>query len=285
MADLTISGEPVRVDNDNGFMCITDIAKLKGNASLNVQNWMRNANSIAFFEAWETMHNPSFNPFDFEGIKKDAGLNSNYVSANDLVNAGCSGIQVRRGRYGGTYCAPDWAIHFANWLDARFYVETIHAYRVLSNAIFGKDFQLKRITREMAAENFNLVTRGAIKRLPENADVLFERHIASVEADILNLSLWGMTAREWRIKFSDQLTGEKKNMRDYATPEELKTLSSLEVLSHEMQQTGYSSEERLDRLRTKAQELLRHYCSTEDKIAVLTLTQHKRGWGEIDLDD
>jgi hypothetical protein len=239
MPELIVSGEKVRVDKDSGFICVTDIAKLKGNASLNVQNWMRNANSIAFFFAWETMHNPDFNPFEFEGIKEDAGLNSHYVSAKQLVEAGCIGIQVRRGRFGGTYCAPDWAIHFANWLDARFYVETINSYRLLSEAFYGKDAQLKRITRELAAENFKLVSGAALKSLPESADALFEKRIASVEADILNLALWGMTAQEWRIKHPQ--TDQRKNMRDFATPEELKTMSSLQVLSQEMHENGFSS--------------------------------------------
>lgn len=179
---------------------------------------MRNANSVAFFEAWEAMHNPGFNPFEFEGIKKGVGTNAYYISASDLIAVGCTGIEVRRGRYGGTYCAPDWAIHFANWLDARFYVATIHAYRVFSQQIYGQDFHLKRFTRELAAENYKLATGSALKGLPEAADQLVEKRVASVEADILNLALWGMTAREWRIKFPQR--DQRKNMRDYATPEE-----------------------------------------------------------------
>ncbi|MEM6397295.1 MAG: KilA-N domain-containing protein [Bacteroidota bacterium] len=284
MKELSVEGEKIRVSSENNYICITDIAKLKGNPSLNIQNWLRNRNSIAFFEAWEVMHNPSFNPFEFEGIKKEAGLNTHYISANDLIKAGCIGIKVKRGRYGGTYCAPDWAIHFANWLDARFYVGTINAYRVFTQELYGEYFQVKRITRELAAENFKLVTSAAFKQLPESADELFERHIASVEADILNLALWGMTASEWRIKFPDQHKKTTRNMRDYATPEELKTLASLEVLSQEMQQTGYTTEQRLDRLRTRSQELLSHYVSTEDKLAVLTLAQKKRGWGYIEME-
>jgi hypothetical protein len=126
--------------------------------------------------------------------------NNYHVYSKDLINAGCSGIFTRKGRYGGTYCAPDWAIHFANWIDPVFYVETIKAYRLFTEHFYGKDAQLKRFTRELAAENFKLISGTALKALPESADVLFEKRIASVEADILNLALWGMTAQEWRIK-------------------------------------------------------------------------------------
>jgi hypothetical protein len=79
---------------------------------------------------------------------------------------GCKGIVATRGKYGGTYCAPQWAIHFANWLDARFYVETINAYRLLSEAFYGKDAQLKRFTRELAAENFNSSPAPRSKHYP-----------------------------------------------------------------------------------------------------------------------
>ena len=139
------------------------------------------------------------------------------------------------------------------------------------------------LRRELAAENFGLVAGASKRRLPEGGDFLFERRLASVEADILNLAMWGMTAQEWRIKFPQE--DARKNMRDYATSEELKTLASLEILSQEMQENGYSTEERLDRLRTKALEYINHYCSTPDKRGVLTLAQHKRGWGRLDVQD
>lgn len=88
-----------------------------------------------------------------------------------------------------------------------------------------------------------------------------------------------MTAQEWRIKHPQ--TDHRKNMRDYATPEELKTMSSLQVLSQELHEQGFSSEERLDRLTLKAEELLQHYCNTDAKRDLLSLAQHKRGWGRF----
>jgi hypothetical protein len=281
MPNLVVSGEKIRVDKDTGFICITDIANLNPNGRRNIENWLRNGNSVLFFEAWEISNNPSFNVREFAYVKNGMGSNNFHVYSKDLINAGCSGIFVRKGRYGGTYCDPDWAIHFANWIDPVFYVETIKAYRLFTEHFYGKDAQLKRFTRELAAENFKLISGTALKALPESADALFEKRIASVEADILNLALWGMTAQEWRIKHPQ--TDERKNMRDFATPEELKTMSSLQVLSQEMHENGFSSEERLDRLTQKAGELINHYCYSDTKKDLLGLTQHKRGWGKFIL--
>ncbi len=281
MSDITIGTENVRIDDKNGYVCLTDISKMKGPSSLFIQNWMRNANSIAFFESWEKLNNPDFKPFEFEGIKRDAGQNAHYVSVKDLTEAGCIGIESRRGRYGGTYGHIDWAVHFANWLDPNFYVMTVAAFRQMNDALFGRDHLEKRFARELAAETYPLVTGSALSALPPAADALFEKRVASVEADILNLALWGMTAQEWRIKFPQ--SDARKNMRDYATPEELKVISALQILSQEMHENGYSSEERLDRLRAKAEELVRVFCAKTDKQDLLLLAQHKRGWGKFEF--
>lgn len=281
MANLTIGTEDVRIDDKSGYVCLTDMAKLKGDSSLHIQNWTRNVNSLAFFEAWETLHNPAFKPSEFEGIKKGAGLNTHYVSVKELCAAGCSGIESRRGRYGGTYAHIDWAVHFANWLDPQFYVMTIAAFRQMNDALLGRHHLELRFSRELAAETYALVTGQVQSALPPAADALLEKRIASVEADILNLALWGMTAREWRIKHPQ--TDGRKNMRDYATPEELKALSALQVVSQELHEQGYSSEERLDRLGQKAGEFIRRFCNNAEKQDLLLLTQHKRGWGRFEF--
>ncbi len=122
---------------------------------------------------------------------------------------------------------------------------------------------------------------NALNSLPPEADILVERRFASIEADLLNLALWGMTAQEWRIKFPQ--SDQRKNMRDYATVEELKALASLEMLSREMQEDLYTTEERLKKLRRKATEYIQHYCNNEEKQEILLLTQHKRGWGRFEF--
>ena len=283
MANVIIAEEEVKIDDTSGFVCLTDMSKLKGgpNASLLLQNWMRNRETVNFMLAWEELHNTEFSPEGFEKIRNDAGSNAFFVSVADLCDAGCSGIESRRGRYGGTYAHIDWAVHFANWMDPRFYVLTLAAFRQMNDALNGRHVLEQRFARELAAETYPLVTGAALSALPPAADALFEKRVASVEADILNLALWGMTAQEWRIKFPQ--SDARKNMRDYATPEELKTLATLQVLSQEMHENGYSSEERLDRLRAKADELIQRFCAKTAKQDLLLLAQHKRGWGRFEF--
>lgn len=281
MSNILVRGEKVRIDKNTGYICITDISKLTGDHRLNIPNWMRAKATAEFINAWELKHNPHFSPSVFEEIVNRAGSNSFYVSVQDLSEAGCVGAFAKRGRSGGTYCAPLWAVHFANWLDAAFYVETLDAYLEMQESLYGKHAQLKRFARELAAENLRRPTSNALNSLPPEADVLVERRFASIEADLLNLALWGMTAQEWRIKFPQ--SDQRKNMRDYATVEELKALASLEMLSREMQEDLYTTEERLKKLRRKATEYIQHYCNNEEKQEILLLAQHKRGWGRFEF--
>jgi hypothetical protein len=279
MNSLNIEGSNIRMDKDTGFVCITDIAKLDPAGLRNIENWMRNANTVLFIEAWEMSNNPDFNSREFAGIKNNMGSNNFHVYTKDLLAHGCSGIMAKAGRYGGTYCNVEWAIHFANWINPVFYVATIKAYRHSVEMFYGESHLLKRFAREMAAENLKLPTGRSLSALPPEADSLVERRFASIEADIINLAMWEMTAREWRIKFGEE--GSKKNMRDFATAEELKTVATLQALSQEMQENQYSKEERLKRLRDKAEELIIHYCSSPAKKDLLLLAQHKRGWGRF----
>lgn len=278
---FSILDKTIRVDKKTEYICLTDLAKLKGDGRMHISNWLRAATTVYFIEAWEKKFNPDFNVVEFDYIKEDIGSNLFKVSVEGLNEVGCIGVFSKKGRYGGTYANIQWAIHFSNWMDPRFYMETLSSYLEMHRTLYGVDAAQQRFARELAAETYPLATGTALSALPPAADALFEKRIASVEADILNLALWGMTAQEWRIKFPQ--TDARKNMRDYATPEELKTLSALQVLSQEMHENGYSSEERLDRLREKAQELIVRFCAKPAKQDLLLLAQHKRGWGAYEF--
>jgi len=280
MPNLVIEGSDVRIDKETAFVCITDIANLKRGGKENIKSWLKLTSSIEFFTAWEKRHNHTFEGDEFKYLRDESGSNTFHLSASELIKAGATGIFVRRGRYGGTFCAPQWAIHFANWLDADFYLQTVNEYIRFSELHYGEYAQLKRYSRELAAETFSL-TSGSVLELPGSADPLFKKRIGSIEADILNLAMWGMTAQEWRIKYSEG--DNRKNMRDHATPEELKALAILQALSQEMYENAYTNEERLDRLSMKADELIGKFCNSQDKRDTLTLAQEKRGWGRFIL--
>jgi len=274
---VKILDSDIRVDKETGFICITDIGNLKdGSGTDHVKNWLRNGRSIDFFIAWEVEHNPQFKGVEFDPFKFRAGENSFKLSASDLVVAGATGIFSRRGRSGGTYCNIDWTIHFANWLDPFFYVKTVSALRKQSDSLFGREHLHRRFAREIAAENFNLVVHGIKHSLPEKADIMVRRHFGATEADILNIAMWNMTAKEWRIKTA--IVDPHVTMRDYATTEELKVLAALQITMRNLQEDQYTAEEKLIRLCNQANELLVHYCNTAEKAIKYNEAKEKRGW-------
>lgn len=278
---VKILDSDIRVDKETGFICITDIGNLKdGSGTDHVKNWLRNGRSIDFFIAWETEYNPHFKGVEFDPFKFRAGENTFKLSVTELAEAGATGIFSRRGRTGGTYCNIDWTIHFANWLDPFFYVKTISALRQQTDSLHGRNLLhqrfAKEIARENAAESYNLVVHGIKHSLPEKADMMVRRHFGATEADILNLALWNLTAKEWRIK--TKIVDPFVNMRDYATLEELKVLNALQISLRNLQEDQYTAEEKLFRLSHQANELLIHYCNTPEKAIAYNEAKDKRGW-------
>lgn len=278
---VKILDSDIRVDQETGFICVTDIGNLKDNAGkTHVANWLRAANSIHFFDAWETEHNPNFKGVEFDTFKKESGKNAFRISGKQLMESGASGIFIKSGRYGGTYCHIDWTIHFSNWLDPFFYVKTIEATRKLIDATQGRNLLherfAKEIARENASESYNLVVHGIKHSLPEKADIMVRRHFGATEADILNIALWNMTAKDWRIKTG--IVDPHVNMRDYATVEELKVLNALQISLRNLQEDQYTAEEKLLRLCAQAHDLLIHYCNTPEKAIAYNEAKEKRGW-------
>jgi len=287
---IKIGEVDVRVDLETGYICLTDLASLRGNSTDNLKNWMRNAQSINFFEAWEQEHTPENKNLNLDEFRVSISRDVAYVlSGAKLVNIGCAGIFVKRGRYGGTYSHIDWATHFANWFDARFYVLTIKVARELSDRVYGRDASRLRFSRELAAKNYKMITQANeerhIPKLPDpgTRDIIYgdqrgpvRRHLKQVDADILNLALWQMTAKQWRAKFHSD--DKRANMRDFATAEELNTMASLQVILRHLQEDQYSREEMLDRLTVKAREFVKFYCDTPEKIERLKMAQKTRGW-------
>ncbi|TXF90326.1 KilA-N domain-containing protein [Neolewinella aurantiaca] len=278
---VKILDSDIRVDSETGYICITDIGNLKdGAGKVHVANWLRASTSILFFRAWEMEHNPGFKGVEFDTFRRESGNNSFRISAKQLADAGASGIFVKKGRWGGTYCNVDWTIHFANWLDPFFYVKTISALRKQSDSLYGRGRLhqrfVKEIARENASESYNLVVHGIKHSLPDKADIMVRRHFGATEADILNIAMWNMTAREWRTKTG--IVDPHANMRDFATVEELKVLNALQISLRNLQEDQYTAEEKLLRLCHQANELLIHYCNTPEKAENYQEAKEKRGW-------
>ena len=214
--------------NEEDYICITDIAKHKtDDASAVIANWMRNRNTIEFMGIWETLYNPNFKPLEFEGFKKEAGLNAFTMSPQKwLLATNAIGFVVKSGRYGGTFAHKDIAFKFASWISVEFELYIVKEFQRL------KEEEQKLIgwsaKRELSKINYHIHTDAIQQNLlpPE----LTPQQISAVyanEADVLNIALFGITAKQWRDNNPDL----KGNMRDYATINELICLSNLENLN------------------------------------------------------
>jgi hypothetical protein len=214
--------------NDSDYISLTDIAKHKtDDTSAVIGNWMRNRNTIEFLGIWETLYNPNFKPLEFEGFKKEAGLNAFTMSPLKWVNStGAIGIIVKSGRYGGTFAYKDIAFKFASWVSVEFELYIIKEFQRL------KEKEQKQlgwsVKRELAKLNYHIHT-DAIKHnlIPQELTTAQTSIIYANEADVLNVALFGITAKEWRDANPDL----KGNTRDYATINELICLSNMENLN------------------------------------------------------
>ena len=231
--------------NENDYISITDIAKHKSDdPAAAIGNWMRNRNTIEYLGVWESLYNPLFKPTEFEGFKKEAGLNAFTMSPQKWVNAtGAIGIVSKSGRYGGTYAHKDIAFKFASWISVEFELYIVKEFQRL------KAEEEKQIgwtaKRELSKINYHIHTDAIKKNLippevsPQAASVIYAN-----EADVLNVAMFGMTAKEWR----ETNPGLKGNIRDYATINELICLSNMESLNAVLINDGLSQRERLIKL-------------------------------------
>jgi hypothetical protein len=231
--------------NDVDFISLTDIAKFKTtDTSVVIGNWMRNRNTIEFLGIWETLYNPNFKPLEFEGFKKEAGLNAftlsplKWVTTTDAI-----GIVVRSGRYGGTFAHKDIAFKFASWISVEFELYIVKEFQRLKEQ---EQFQLGwSAKRELAKLNYHIHTDAVKQNLippeltPNQTSIIYAN-----EADVLNVALFGCTAKQWR----DANPSLKGNVRDYASINELICLSNLENLNAVFINESIPQNERLIKL-------------------------------------
>lgn len=248
MAKIIVKDRTIKTINKDGidYICITDIAKQKNDEDPNgvIGNWMRNRNTIEFLGIWESLYNPNFNPIEFEGFRKEAGLNAFTMSPTKWVESTRAiGIKAVSGRYGGTYAISDIAFEFASWVSVEFKLYLVREFQRL------KADEQKQLAwsakRELSKINYRIHT-DAIKANLIPAEVTREQAAMKYadEADVLNMAMFGMTARQWR----EQNPDKKGNIRDYASINELIYLSNMENLNAVFINDGMSQSERLIKL-------------------------------------
>jgi len=214
--------------NEEDYISLTDIAKFKStDPFIVVCNWMRNRNTIEYLGIWETLYNPVFKPIEFDRFRNEAGLNAFTLSPQKWIEAtNAKGIISKSGRYGGTFAHKDIAFKFAAWISIEFELYFIKEFQRL------KEEEQKLLgwsaKRELAKINYHIHTE-AIKQnlIPAELTALQISLVYANEADVLNVALFGVTAKQWR----DLNPGLKGNIRDYATINELICLSNMENLN------------------------------------------------------
>ena len=248
MAKINVLDKEITIyeQNDEDYICITDIAKYKnadGTDDL-IRNWLRNRNTIEFLGIWEQLNNPDFKPVEFDGFKKQAGLNSFTLTPKRWIEkTGAIGIISKSGRYGGTYAHKDIAFEFASWISVEFKLYLIKEFQRL------KDQERQQlgwdIRRNLTKINYRIHTDAIKKNLiPHELSKEKINLVYATEADVLNMALFGVTAKQWR----DDNPDKKGNIRDYADISQLVCLSNLENLNAHFIHEGISQAERLERL-------------------------------------
>jgi hypothetical protein len=228
------------------YISVTDIARFKDPKRTDyiIQNWMRNRNTIEFLGIWERLNNPDFNPIEFDGFRKKAGLNSFTLTPKQWIEkTNAIGIISKAGRYGGTYAHKDIAFEFATWISVEFKLYLIKEFQRL------KDEEQKQlgwdIRRNLTKINYRIHTDAIRKNLiPATLNKQQISHVYASEADILNMALFGKTAAHWRAENPDE-TG---NIRDFANASQLVCLANLENLNAVFINEGLKQAERLTRL-------------------------------------
>lgn len=247
-AIINVQGSAITIltSKDEDYISLTDMAKKFGDDVL-VYNWMRNRNTLEFLGIWEQMHNANFKGLGYETFKKEAGLNNFYLTPKKWIDATAAiGIQSRAGRYGGgTYAHKDLAFEFGSWLSPEFklyLIKEFHRLKEDENRRLSLDWSLNRILSKL---NYKIHT-DAIKDhlIPNIITPMQINFVYANEADVLNVALFGQTAKEWRDK-NPNLTG---NIREYASVEQLLVLANIESMNAEFIRMGLSQGERLKQL-------------------------------------
>ena len=249
-------------EQQNDYISLTDIAKYKNqnDPRIVISNWLSSYSTIDFLAAWETLYNPNFNRMEFHTVRNEPGrLVLTAKQWIERMNA--IGITSHSGRYGGTYAHSDIAFEFASWISPEFKLYLIKDYQRIKKQEAEKHITGWDSKRELSKINYRIHT-DAIKEFlisPELSPQEINYKYAS-EADMLNMALFGKTAKQWR----DETGNKKENMRDYASVEQLIVLVNIESMNADMIRDGIPMNERLKKLRSVAYYQMQSLCNNKN---------------------
>jgi hypothetical protein len=230
------------------YISLTDMAKSKDSdrSDYIIQNWIRNRNTIEFIGLWEKLHNPNFKSIEFDGFKNAAGLNSFSLTPQRWIETtNAIGIISKSGRYGGTFAHQDIAFEFASWISAEFKLYLLIEFQRLKEEESKTKALEWNLQRTLAKVNYKIHTDAVKEHLvPAKITKEQENYIYASEADLLNVALFGKTAKEWR----NHTAGKEGNVRDYSTLEQLVVLSNLESINSVLIEQGLPQNVRLKKL-------------------------------------
>jgi len=235
-------------NNQQDYISLTDIARYKdaGHTDSIIQNWMRNRNTVELLGFWETIYNPDFKPLEFEGFRKQAGLNSFVMTPKRWIEStNAIGVVSKSGRYGGTFAHKDIALEFASWISIEFKLFVIKEFQRLKDEESNRNQLEWNVQRAISKINYRIHTDAIQESLipneitPKQASIIYAN-----EADLLNVALFGITAKEWREANPEA----KGNIRDQATIEQLVVLSNMESINALLIKQGLTQKERLIQL-------------------------------------
>ena len=247
---IVVKGAAVAVlsQDRQDYISLTDIARYKDTERTDylISNWLRNRNTIEFLGIWEQLNNSRFNPIEFDGIRKQAGLNSFILTAKRWIDStGAIGLISKPGRYGGTYAHKDIAFEFAAWVSVEFKLYLIKEFQRLKDEENDRLQLGWNLQRTLAKINYRIHT-DAIKEtlIPPAVTKSQATLVYATEADLLNVALFGQTAKQWRDAHPDA----EGNIRDHAPLEQLVVLTNLESLNSVLIRQNLPQSERLLKL-------------------------------------
>ncbi len=248
---IEVQGAAITVlSRDNvDYISLTDMLRAK-DGDFFISDWLRNRNTVEFLGIWERLNNPDFNSGEFATIKSQAGLNSYKLSVKDWVEkTNAIGLRATAGRYGGTYAHPDIAFEFGMWISPEFKLYLVKEFRRLKDDENNRLSLAWNLNRTLSKLNYRIHTDAIKAHLipaaitPEQARITYAN-----EADVLNVAMFGQTAKAWR----DTHPKAAGNMRDEAGIEQLLVLANLESLNAEFIRMGLTQGERLQKLNATA---------------------------------